>query len=107
MDKSNARLIGPATPLTVTVDEAVELLSKSKKGSSELKTLGKHPDSGEELVLKEGRYGPYISDGKLNAALRSGNDPDSITLEEAVELINLKRAAPKRKKSRKKRRKNK
>ena len=107
MDKSNARLIGPATPLTVTVDEAVELLSKSKKGSSELKTLGKHPDTGEELVLKEGRYGPYISDGKLNAALRSGNDPDSITLEEAVELINLKRAAPKRKKPRKKRRKKK
>ena len=107
MDKSNARLIGPATPLTVTVNEAVELLSKSKKGSSELKTLGKHPDTGEELVLKEGRYGPYISDGKLNAALRSGNDPDSITLEEAVELINLKRAAPKRKKPRKKRRKKK
>ena len=107
MDKSNARLIGPATPLTVTVDEAVELLSKSKKGSSELKTLGKHPDTGEELVLKEGRYGPYISDGKLNAALRSGNDPDSITLEEAVELINLKRAAPRRKKPRKKRRKKK
>ena len=107
MDKSNARLIGPATPLTVTVDEAVELLSKSKKGSSELKTLGKHPDTGEELVLKEGRYGPYISDGKLNAALRSGNDPNSITLEEAVELINLKRAAPKRKKPRKKRRKKK
>jgi len=107
MDKSNARLIGPATPLTVTVDEAVELLSKSKKGSSELKALGKHPDTGEELVLKEGRYGPYISDGKLNAALRSGNDPNSITLEEAVELINLKRAAPKRKKPRKKRRKKK
>ncbi len=107
MDKSNARLIGPATPLTITVDEAVELLSKSNKGSSELKTLGKHPDTGEELVLKEGRYGPYISDGKLNAALRSGNDPDSITLEEAVELINLKRAAPKRKKPRKKRRKKK
>ena len=107
MDKSNARLIGPATPLTVTVDEAVVLLSKSKKGSSELKTLGKHPDTGEELVLKEGRYGPYISDGKLNAALRSGNDPNSITLEEAVELINLKRAAPKRKKPRKKRRKKK
>ena len=105
MDKSNARLIGPATPLTVTLDEAVEILSKSKRGSSELKTLGKHPDTGEELVLKEGRYGPYISDGKVNAALKSDNDPNSITLEEATELINLKRAAPKR--PRKKRRKKK
>ena len=105
MDKSNARLIDPATPLTVTLDEAVEILSKSKRGSSNLKTLGKHPDTGEELVLKEGRYGPYISDGKVNAALKSDNDPNSITLEEATELINLKRAAPKR--PRKKRRKKK
>ena len=86
-------------------DEAVKILSKSKKGSSELKILGKHPDTGEELVLKEGRYGPYISDGKVNAALKSDNGPNSITLEEATELINLKRAAPKR--PRKKRQKKK
>ena len=105
MDKSNARLIGPATPLTVTLDEAVEILGKSKRGSSELKTLGKHPDTGDELVLKEGRYGPYISDGKVNAALKSDNDPNSITLEEATKLINLRRATPK--KPRKKRRKKK
>ena len=56
-------------------------------------------------MLKEGRYGPYISDGKFNAALKSHNDPSTITLEEAVELINLKRVAPKR--TRKKRRKKK
>ena len=105
MDKSNARLIGPATPLTVTLDEAVEILGKSKRGSSELKTLGKHPDTGEELVLKEGRYGPYISDGKVNAALKSDNDPNSITLEEATELINLKRVAPKRPRKKRRRKK--
>jgi DNA topoisomerase I len=105
MDKSNARLIAPATPLTVTLEEAVEMLSKSKKGPSELKSLGNHPDTGEKLVLKEGRYGPYISDGKFNAALKSHNDPNTVTLEEAVELINLKRVAPKR--TRKKRRRKK
>ena len=105
MEKSNARLIGDITPLNVTIEQAVEILSKSKKGPSELKTLGKHPDTGEDLILKEGRYGPYISDGKVNAALKSDNDPNSITLEEAISLINIKRAAPKKPRKRKKRKK--
>jgi Uncharacterized C-terminal domain of topoisomerase IA len=105
MEKSNARLIGDITPLNVTIEQAVEILSKSKKGPSELKTLGKHPDTGESLILKEGRYGPYISDGKVNAALKSDNDPNSITLEEAISLINIKRAAPKKPRKRKKRKK--
>ena len=96
MDKSNARLIGDITPLNVTLDQALELLSKSKKGSSEIKNLGKHPVTGENLILKEGRYGPYVSDGKVNASLKSENDSASLNLEEAITLINAKRAAPKR-----------
>ena len=96
MDKSNARLIGDITPLNITLDQALEILSKSKKGSSEIKNLGKHPVTGENLILKEGRYGPYVSDGKVNAALKSENNPASLNLEEAVTIINAKRAAPKR-----------
>ena len=96
MDKSNARLIGDITPLNITLDQAVEILSKSKKGSSEIRNLGKHPDTGEDLILKEGRYGPYVSDGKVNAALKSENNPASLNQEEAVTIINAKRAAPKR-----------
>ena len=96
MDKSNARLIGDITPLNITLDQALEILSKSKKGSSEIRNLGKHPDTGEDLILKEGRYGPYVSDGKVNAALKSENNPASLNLEEAVTIINAKRAAPKR-----------
>ena len=96
MDKSNARLIGDITPLNITLDQALEILRKSKKGSSEIRNLGKHPDTGEDLILKEGRYGPYVSDGKVNAALKSENNPASLNLEEAVTIINAKRAAPKR-----------
>ena len=105
MDKSNARLIGDITPLNVTVEQALEILSKSKKGSSEIRNLGKHPDTGEDLVLKEGRYGPYVSDGKVNAALKSENNSDSINLEEATTLINAKRAAPKKPRKKRKRKK--
>jgi len=105
MEKSNARLTGDITPLNVTLDQAVEILSKSKKGSSELKTLGKHPETGEELILKEGRYGPYVSDGKVNAALKSDNDPASLTLQEAITLINMRRAAPKKPRKRKRKKK--
>ena len=105
MEKSNARLIGDITPLNVTVDQAVEILSKSKKGSSELRTLGKHPETGENLILKEGRYGPYVSDGKVNAALKSDHDPASLTLQEAITLINIKRDAPKNPRKRKRKKK--
>ena len=105
MEKSNARLIGDITPLNVTLDQAVEVLSKSKKGSSELRTLGKHPETGEDLILKEGRYGPYVSDGKVNAAINAENDPASLTLQEAITLINMKRAAPKKRRKRKRKKK--
>ena len=105
MEKSNARLIGDITPLNVTIDQAVEILSKSKKGSSELRTLGKHPETGENLILKEGRYGPYVSDGKVNAALKSDNNPGSLTLQEAITLINIKRDAPKNPRKRKRKKK--
>jgi len=105
MEKSNARLIGDITPLNVTVDQAIEILSKSKKGSSELRTLGKHPETGETLILKEGRYGPYVSDGKVNAAIKTDNDPASLTLQEAITLINMKRAAPRKPRKRKRKKK--
>jgi len=103
--KQNASLKGPETPLDVTVDKSVELLANRNKKSTDLRTIGEHPETGETLNVKDGRYGPYISDGKVNAALKNEHDPETITLEVAVELINSKRAAPKRKKRRKKKKK--
>ncbi|MDP6684630.1 MAG: type I DNA topoisomerase [Candidatus Marinimicrobia bacterium] len=100
--KSTAPLKSPLTPLTVSLDEAVEVLAARNKISTELSTLGVHPETGESLILKDGRYGPYVTDGKVNASLPNSLTQESLSLEDAVELINKKRAAPKRKKRRKK-----
>ena len=104
MGKQNASLKGAETPLDVTLEKAIELLANRNKKSSTIRTLGEHPNSGETLVVKDGRYGPYISDGKVNASLNKiVVDPETITLEEATELIDEKRAKGPIKKRRKKR----
>ena len=101
MERSNGKLIGDITPLNVTLEQAIGILKERTKGSSELRKLGNHPDTGEELILKDGRYGPYIADGKVNASLKNDHDPEKITLDEAIVLINTKRAAPKRQRRKK------
>ena len=101
--KQNASLKGKETPLDITLDNAIELLANRNKSSSEIKTLGEHPKTGETLVVKDGRYGPYISDGQVNAALKGELDPENITLEEAVSIIDHKRLnPPKKRRTRKK-----
>ena len=100
--KLTAPLKLPTTPLIVTLDEAVEVLATRNKKSTILSTLGVHPETGEELALKDGRYGPYITDGKVNASLPRSLSQESLTLEDAVELINKKRVAPKRKRGKRK-----
>ena len=85
---------------SVTLDEALMLLAQEKKprrGATALKVVGAHPASGAEIQLLKGRYGPYVTDGKVNASIPRDRDPLSTTVEEAVEL--LARAAE-RKKSR-------
>ncbi len=100
--KMTAPLKPPPTPLTVSLEEAVEALATRNKKSTELSTLGVHPETGENLVLKDGRYGPYVTDGKVNASLPRSLSQESLTLEDAVELINKKRTAPKRKRKKRK-----
>lgn len=75
--------------LTVDLKRAIELLAmkKTPKKSSELKDLGKHPDTDQQIRVMDGRYGPYIKHGKKNIGLPKGTDPQSFTLEQAVELI--------------------
>ena len=52
-----------------------------------LKSLGAHPDGGGEITVRDGKYGPYVNHGKVNATLPKGKDPASVTFDEAVAMI--------------------
>ena len=75
---------------TVGFDRAMELLGKPKRGRrgrEPLREIGPHPDDGEPIKLFDGRYGPYVKHGKINASLPRGASPAEVTIEQAVELI--------------------
>jgi DNA topoisomerase-1 len=57
-----------------------------------LKELGDDPVSGKPMVVKDGRFGPYVTDGETNATLRKADDPESLTPERGAELLAEKRA---------------
>ena len=78
---------------SLTEERAIQLLREEKpKGRGRfqakvLKELGKHPSSEADVRLLEGRYGPYVTDGEVNASIPKGGNPDEVTLEQALELI--------------------
>jgi DNA topoisomerase-1 len=80
------------------LDEALERI-KNKNKRTVLRDLGKHPETGEPLAICKGRYGPYVTDGKLNGNIGRDRDPEDVTVEEAVTLL---QDAAKRKKTGKK-----
>ncbi len=62
-----------------------------------LRELGDDPGSGKPMVVKSGRFGPYVTDGETNASLRKGDDVDTLTVQRAAELLADRRAtAPSR-----------
>jgi len=84
---------------TVSLAEALHLLAQPKQYGRRaaapkppLKTLGKDPVSGVEMVVKEGRFGPYVTDGETNASLRKGDTPEGLDDERAAELLAERRA---------------
>jgi DNA topoisomerase-1 len=91
--KTFASLKGNEALWTVTLDEAKAMLDAKAAGKRlPLRELGKHPESGAEIVVLSGRYGPYVTDGKVNATLPKGTEPEDLELEGAVELIDRKAA---------------
>ncbi|MFQ5517115.1 MAG: topoisomerase C-terminal repeat-containing protein, partial [Acidimicrobiia bacterium] len=80
---------------TVTVEEAVERLSgprrRGARTAAPLRELGADPDTGKAVVVKDGRFGPYVTDGEVNASLRTGDTVDSIDLDRGLELLAARR----------------
>ncbi|MEX0843046.1 MAG: DNA topoisomerase, partial [Gemmatimonadota bacterium] len=70
----------------VTLEQAVELF-RQRAGPGVLRNLGANPKSGGTIELRDGRYGPYVTDGELNASLPKGADPDAFDLEAAIQLL--------------------
>ncbi len=93
----------------VGMNRAVELIAQKRAkvpgrgaAAKPLKELGEHPENGGALNVMEGRYGPYVKWEKVNATLPKDMDPETVTLEQAVELVNEKAAKGGKKKVAKK-----
>ena len=83
---------------TVTLDAALALLAQPKTrgrrtaAAAPLRELGNDPASGKPVSVKEGRFGPYVTDGETNASLRKGDSVEEITIDRAAELLAERRA---------------
>jgi len=114
--KIYANIKDPEEVFVIGMNRAVELITekanKTGRGAAAtpLKELGEHPTEGGDLNVMDGRYGPYVKWGKINATLPKDVEPADITLEQAVELVDAKaaskgkrkKAAPKKKPAAKK-----
>jgi len=83
--------------LTIDLDGAKSILAtpkerRGRQAAAPLKEVGVDPVSGKPIVVKAGRFGPYVTDGETNASLRTGDDPEQIGLDRAVELLAERRA---------------
>jgi DNA topoisomerase-1 len=84
--------------LTIGLDAALAVLAQPRqrrgqtRSTGPLKELGADPATGKAIVVKSGRFGPYVTDGETNASLRQGDDPEALTQERALELLAERRA---------------
>ncbi|MBB4102827.1 type I DNA topoisomerase [Allorhizobium borbori] len=87
--------IGLNRAVTVLAEKQSKGPGRARTAAAALKELGEHP-SGGAITVRDGRYGPYVNWGKVNATLPRGKDPQSVTVEEALALITEKsgKAAP-------------
>ena len=82
---------------SIGLEEAIEIYKQPKvrrRGVAKppLKELGKDPATGKDVIVKDGRFGVYVTDGEVNATLRRGDAVELLTLERALELLAGRRA---------------
>lgn len=85
----------PEEIFTIGLDEAIEKFKEPKRRGARRASsveLGVDPEGGTKVVLRSGRFGPYVTDGKVNASLPRGVEPTEVTLEQALDLLNERKA---------------
>ncbi|MFQ5558633.1 MAG: topoisomerase C-terminal repeat-containing protein, partial [Acidimicrobiales bacterium] len=93
--------------LTITLEECLAVLARPKRRRGQtvkppLRDLGEDPATGKPMVVKDGRWGPYVTDAETNASLRKGDTVEELTIERASELLADRRAkGPTKKKAQK------
>ena len=92
-DGKNKKVSLPDDILNITVERAVEIFASSGNQNSVLRELGKHDD--KEIIIKDGRYGIYITNGKINVTIPKDIDYTSLELSQAIDMINKKKAKKK------------
>ena len=93
----NRSLANEQQLFSISLEECLELLAQPKRrgraaAAPPLRELGADPATGKEVVLRDGRYGHYVTDGETNASLRDGDTVETITIERASELLEQRRA---------------
>ncbi|MFQ5571720.1 MAG: type I DNA topoisomerase [Rhodothermales bacterium] len=99
-NKTFASLTSSDDIFDIDLERALELISVKEAKNKPMRIIGQHPTSGEPVEVWAGRYGPYVKHGKLNASLTKDQVPETITMEEALQLL-AERAAKKGKGKRK------
>jgi DNA topoisomerase I len=87
VDKTFASIPKGEDVLDVTLERALELIANKRRRNEPRRVVGDHPETGDPVELRDGKFGPYVSHGKLNASLRDDHDPDTIDLETALALL--------------------
>ncbi|NCV24538.1 MAG: DNA topoisomerase I, partial [Proteobacteria bacterium] len=89
-EKKSATLETPEDIFSIGINKAITMIAEAKPGrrsSNEIKTIGEHPEDKKPVKVMKGSYGPYIKYKTINATIPDDKDPESVTMEEALDLI--------------------